>query len=62
VAARLEQIIAMGFNYFMVSAAFPGVPQSFRRSQYKRFAEEVMPRFAGRTTRFEPSEPQRASA
>jgi hypothetical protein len=38
------------------------VPQSFRRSQYKRFAEEVMPRFAGRTTRFEPSEPQRASA
>lgn len=62
VAARLEQIAALGFNYFMVSASFPGVPQSFRRSQYKRFAEEVMPRFAGRTARFEPGEPQRASA
>ena len=63
VSRRLEQLIGLGFSYFLVSAAYPGVPQDVRRGQYRRFATEVAPRFAGRTARFTPAEQQqRASA
>jgi alkanesulfonate monooxygenase SsuD/methylene tetrahydromethanopterin reductase-like flavin-dependent oxidoreductase (luciferase family) len=62
VARRLEALIAMGFNYFMVSAAYPGVPQALRRDQYRRFATEVMPRFATATAHLPPPAETRESA
>lgn len=46
VTARLEELTALGFNYMMVSAAVPGVPQAVRHEQYGRFAREVAPRFS----------------
>jgi alkanesulfonate monooxygenase SsuD/methylene tetrahydromethanopterin reductase-like flavin-dependent oxidoreductase (luciferase family) len=65
VTRRLEELTQLGFNYFLVSAAYPGVPKEIRRDQYRRFAEEVAPHFAGRTARFTPSvggtESQRAT-
>lgn len=46
VAARIEALIDVGFDYFMISAAVPGVPQPVRQDQYRRFAEELAPRFS----------------
>lgn len=45
IARRLEVLQALGFNYFMVSSATPGVPKEVRQEMYVRFAEEVAPRF-----------------
>ena len=62
VARGLERLIALGFNYFMVSAAFPGIPQAVRREQYSLFAKEVVPRFAGRTALLPMPQPLSATA
>ena len=62
VAKRLEQLTGLGFNYFLVSAAFPGVPKEVRREQARRFATEVAPRFAGKVAHLPPPEQERASA
>ena len=45
IGQRIEALQAIGFNYFMVSSATPGVPKELRREMYVRFAEEVAPRF-----------------
>jgi alkanesulfonate monooxygenase SsuD/methylene tetrahydromethanopterin reductase-like flavin-dependent oxidoreductase (luciferase family) len=62
IARRLETLIGLGFNYFMVSAAFPGVPKEVRRQQNRRFASEVAPRFANAVAHLPPVEAGRASA
>ena len=46
VCRRIEALSDVGFNYFMVSAAMPGFPQTVRHEQYTRFAEEVAPQFS----------------
>ena len=45
IARRIETLQGLGFNYFMVSSATPGVPKEVRREMYLRFAKEVAPRF-----------------
>jgi len=45
IGRRIEALQAIGFNYFMVSSATPGVPKELRREMYVQFAEEVAPRF-----------------
>jgi alkanesulfonate monooxygenase SsuD/methylene tetrahydromethanopterin reductase-like flavin-dependent oxidoreductase (luciferase family) len=46
VAARLEALAALGFNYVMLGATTPGVPKSLQRESLARFAKEVAPRFS----------------
>lgn len=46
IKARIAALVDVGFDYFMISAAMPGVPQSVRQEQYRRFAEEVAPAFS----------------
>ena len=46
VTARVQALIDVGFDYFMVSAAMPGVPQEVRQDQYRRFAGQVAPMFS----------------
>ena len=48
VAKRLEELIALGFNHFVIRNGTPGVPREIRHGMMKRFAAEVMPRFQGR--------------
>jgi alkanesulfonate monooxygenase SsuD/methylene tetrahydromethanopterin reductase-like flavin-dependent oxidoreductase (luciferase family) len=43
---RIDQLAALGFNYFMVSCATPGTPIGLRQRMMTRFAEEVCPRFS----------------
>ena len=62
VARRLEQLIGLGFNHYLVSAAFPGVPKDVRRAQARRFATDVAPRFAGAVAHLPPPQEARASA
>src|SRR3546814_60818 len=62
VARRLEQLTKLGFNYFLVSAAYPGVPRDLRRDQAKRFAAEVAPRFANVRSQLPAPEEQQATA
>jgi len=45
IADRIEVLRDLGFNYFLVSSATPGVPKDIRREMYKRFAADVAPRF-----------------
>jgi alkanesulfonate monooxygenase SsuD/methylene tetrahydromethanopterin reductase-like flavin-dependent oxidoreductase (luciferase family) len=50
VARKLQAFIDGGFDTFLIHTATPGVPEEPRRRWYRRFAEEVMPRFAGDLT------------
>jgi alkanesulfonate monooxygenase SsuD/methylene tetrahydromethanopterin reductase-like flavin-dependent oxidoreductase (luciferase family) len=43
---RIDQLAALGFNYFMVSSATPGTPIELRQRMMTRFAEEVCPRYS----------------
>ena len=43
---RIDALIALGFNYFMVSSATPGTPVELRRRMMTRFAKEICPRYS----------------
>lgn len=43
VLAKLERYIEGGFNYFILNAATPGLPQDVRQGWLRRFMEEVVP-------------------
>jgi alkanesulfonate monooxygenase SsuD/methylene tetrahydromethanopterin reductase-like flavin-dependent oxidoreductase (luciferase family) len=46
ICRRIDQLAALGFNYFMVSSATPGTPLELRQRMMTRFAEEVCPRYS----------------
>ncbi len=46
IGRRIDQLAALGFNYFMVSSATPGTPLELRQRMMTRFAEEVCPRYS----------------
>jgi alkanesulfonate monooxygenase SsuD/methylene tetrahydromethanopterin reductase-like flavin-dependent oxidoreductase (luciferase family) len=46
ICRRIDALIALGFNYFMVSCATPGTPIELRQRQMTRFAEEICPRYS----------------
>jgi alkanesulfonate monooxygenase SsuD/methylene tetrahydromethanopterin reductase-like flavin-dependent oxidoreductase (luciferase family) len=46
ICRRIDQLVALGFNYFMVSCATPGTPIELRQRMMTRFAEEVCPRYS----------------
>lgn len=46
ICRRIDALVALGFNYFMVSCATPGTPLELRQSQMTRFAEEICPRYS----------------
>ena len=46
ICRRIDQLVALGFNYFMVSCATPGTPIDLRQRMMTRFAEEVCPRYS----------------
>lgn len=43
---RIDQLAALGFNYFMVSCATPGTPIELRQKMMTRFANEICPRYS----------------
>jgi len=46
ICKRIDQLAALGFNYFMVSCATPGTPIALRQKMMTRFAEEICPRYS----------------
>jgi hypothetical protein len=46
VCKRIDTLISLGFNYFMVSSATPGTPLAVRQKMMVRFAEEICPRYS----------------
>jgi alkanesulfonate monooxygenase SsuD/methylene tetrahydromethanopterin reductase-like flavin-dependent oxidoreductase (luciferase family) len=46
ICRRIDALIALGFNYFMVSSATPGTPVELRRRMMTRFAREICPRYS----------------
>jgi alkanesulfonate monooxygenase SsuD/methylene tetrahydromethanopterin reductase-like flavin-dependent oxidoreductase (luciferase family) len=46
ICRRIDSLIALGFNYFMVSCATPGTPLAVRTQMMTRFAQEVCPRYS----------------
>jgi alkanesulfonate monooxygenase SsuD/methylene tetrahydromethanopterin reductase-like flavin-dependent oxidoreductase (luciferase family) len=46
ICKRIDALIGLGFNYFMVSSATPGTPVGIRQKMMTRFAEEVCPRYS----------------
>jgi len=42
---RLEKLIGLGYNHFIIRNGTPGVPRSVRHTMMRRFAAEVMPHF-----------------
>ena len=46
ICRRIDQLAALGFNYFMVSSATPGTPLELRQRMMTRFAQEVCPRYS----------------
>jgi alkanesulfonate monooxygenase SsuD/methylene tetrahydromethanopterin reductase-like flavin-dependent oxidoreductase (luciferase family) len=47
ICRRIDALIALGFNYFMVSSATPGTPVELRRRMMtRRFAKEICPRYS----------------
>ena len=48
VSKRIEGLAALGFNYFMCSAATPGTPLDVRQHVMTRFAKEVAPKYSAR--------------
>ncbi|NKC10915.1 MAG: LLM class flavin-dependent oxidoreductase [Gammaproteobacteria bacterium] len=43
VARRLQEYLALGFDYLVIHATFPEFPQDIRRETYTRFAKQVAP-------------------
>src|SRR5215469_10328302 len=46
ICRRIDSLIALGFNYFMVSCATPGTPVELRRRMMTRFARDICPRYS----------------
>ena len=46
ICKRIDALIGLGFNYFMVSSATPGTPVPIRQKMMTRFAEEICPRYS----------------
>lgn len=46
ICRRIDQLAALGFNYFMVSSATPGTPLELRQRMMTRFAQEICPRYS----------------
>ncbi len=46
ICRRIDALVALGFNYFMVSCATPGTPLELRQQMMTRFAREVCPRYS----------------
>jgi alkanesulfonate monooxygenase SsuD/methylene tetrahydromethanopterin reductase-like flavin-dependent oxidoreductase (luciferase family) len=46
ICKRIDTLIGLGFNYFMVSSATPGTPRAVRQQMMTRFAEEICPRYS----------------
>ncbi|MCG8547295.1 MAG: LLM class flavin-dependent oxidoreductase [Alphaproteobacteria bacterium] len=61
IARRIEGLMALGFNYIVVSSATPGVPKPVRQEMYRRFAADVAPRFDDRFGRSAAAEPRSAT-
>jgi alkanesulfonate monooxygenase SsuD/methylene tetrahydromethanopterin reductase-like flavin-dependent oxidoreductase (luciferase family) len=45
VRRRLQALVDIGFNHFIIRNGTPGVPRTVRHSMMQRFAKEVMPHF-----------------
>ena len=46
ICKRIDALIGLGFNYFMVSSATPGTPRAVRQHMMTRFAEQICPRYS----------------
>jgi len=46
ICERIRDMNKFGVNYFLCSAALPGMPQDFRQEMYTKFAREVAPQFS----------------
>jgi hypothetical protein len=46
ICRRIDTLISLGFNYFMVSSATPGTPLAIRQKMMVRFAEDICPRYS----------------
>ena len=46
ICKRIDALVSLGFNYFMVSCATPGTPLAIRQKMMTRFAEEICPRYS----------------
>ena len=46
ICRRIDTLVSLGFNYFMVSCATPGTPLAVRQRMMIRFAEDVCPRYS----------------
>jgi alkanesulfonate monooxygenase SsuD/methylene tetrahydromethanopterin reductase-like flavin-dependent oxidoreductase (luciferase family) len=46
ICRRIDTLIGLGFNYFMVSSATPGTPRAVRQQMMTRFAEDICPRYS----------------
>ena len=46
ICRRIDALMGLGFNYFMVSCATPGTPLAVRQQMMTRFAEEICPRYS----------------
>jgi alkanesulfonate monooxygenase SsuD/methylene tetrahydromethanopterin reductase-like flavin-dependent oxidoreductase (luciferase family) len=46
ICRRIDQLAALGFNYFMVSCATPGTPIGLRQRMMTRFAQEICPKYS----------------
>ena len=46
ICRRIDALIGLGFNYFMVSSATPGTPRAVRQQMMTRFAEQICPRYS----------------
>lgn len=55
IRARLDKLIAVGFNHFMLSAALQGTPKSVRRESLIRFAKEIGPHYSRQFNSPEPA-------
>jgi alkanesulfonate monooxygenase SsuD/methylene tetrahydromethanopterin reductase-like flavin-dependent oxidoreductase (luciferase family) len=61
VARRINELRAMGFDYFLVSNATHGVPREARHRMMRRFALEVLPLVHKLPVPEAPQIPQRAA-
>ena len=48
VHARLEQLVELGLDKFMIYTAMPGIPRAIRQGWATNFAKHVAPAFSGR--------------
>jgi alkanesulfonate monooxygenase SsuD/methylene tetrahydromethanopterin reductase-like flavin-dependent oxidoreductase (luciferase family) len=46
ICKRIDTLVSLGFNYFMVSCATPGTPLAIRQQMMTRFAEDICPRYS----------------